>query len=106
MQKLVRVFFGTDMRCQHDGLALQAEEAGLDVYSLKKGCHVVFVNKALDRIKMFSPGGVLSYLRVKGKVSTESLALIPSAFSESGDIEVAYSKAVIKTLESKLGLRG
>lgn len=102
MQKLVQCFLEADMRCQHDGLAKIAKKMDLDVYALAKGQHVVFVNTALDRIKMFSHGGVLSYLRMKsGKVNLETLRLIPEAFNDSPDFEIAYSKSLKKVLEDK-----
>lgn len=102
MQNLIQCFLDADMRCQHDGLAKIAKRKDLDVYSLKKGEHVVFINSALDRIKMFSSGAVLSYLRLKkGKVNLETLRLIPEAFND-GNLEVAYSRALKQVLETKL----
>ena len=102
MQSLVQCFLDADMRCQHDGLAKIAKNKDMDVYKLRQGEHVVFVNSALDRVKMFSSGGVLSYLRLKkGKVNLETLRLIPEAFS-NGNIEVAYSRSLKKVLEAKL----
>lgn len=102
MQKLVQCFLDADMRCQHDGLAKIAAKKSLNVYELEKGQHVVFVNTALDRIKMFSHGGVLSYLRMKkGKVNLETLRLIPEAFNDSPNFEIAYSRSLKKVLETK-----
>ena len=102
MQSLIQCFLEADMRCQHDGLAKVAKKQDLDVYGLQRGQHVVFINTALDRVKMFSAGGILSYLRLKkGKVNLETLRLIPEAFND-GNLEVAYSRSLKKVLEAKL----
>jgi len=98
--RLITAFVGTDMRCQHNGLAIIAKKRKVDVYDLKVGEHVVFVNTALDRIKMFSAGGVLSYLKVKGGIEMETLAYIPKAFA--GNLPVAYGSALKAVLQKKL----
>lgn len=100
----MQVFLEADMRCQHDGLAELARKKKVDVYTLKPGQHVMFLNKALNRIKMFSSGGVLSYLRLdKGKVDLETIHTIPKAFE--GNMGLAYRGALRKTLEKKLSPR-
>lgn len=103
MQKLVRCFLNTDMRCQHDGLAEVANNEKVDVHNLKKGEHIVFINTKRNRVKMISPGGVLSYLRLaKGQVDLETLKLIPEAFTD-GDLELAYSNSLKKLIKKKMG---
>lgn len=100
--KLITAFIGTDMRCQHIGLAAIAKGRKVNVYELKTGEHVVFINTALNRIKMFSPGGVLSYLRVDGRIDMGTLSRIPRAFA--GDLPVAYGKALKEVLEKKFNI--
>ena len=103
MQRLVRCFLDSDMRCQHNGLAKIASKAKVNVYNLAKGEHVVFINGRLNRVKMFSPGGILSYLKVsKGQIDLATLALIPQAFND-GDIDVGYSRALKTGLKKRLG---
>lgn len=85
----------------------EREEIGLinacKKYKIKPGKHVVFINAKRDRIKMFSPGGVLSYARLEnGRVNLEALQSIPKAFD--GDLSFAYDKALTKIIREKLHL--
>lgn len=100
---VLRIFLGADFRCQHDGLIKIAADNGLNIKNLKPGKHVVFINAKRDRIKMFSPGGVLSYARLEnGRVNLEALQSIPKAFD--GDLSFAYDKALTKIIREKLHL--
>lgn len=106
MTKLVNAFLDVDMRCQHDGLAKIAKKHRVDVWSLSPGEHVVFINRAMDRIKMFSPNGVLSYLRLKSdqRIDLDTLKYIPEAYDGSKDLRVTYSQALRKSLSKRVEL--
>ena len=102
-QTLTHCFLNTDLRCQHDGLTLIAKKRRVDVMELPTGEHVIFINTNQNKMKMFSPGGVLSYLRLKtGKIDLNTLAKIPQSFGEG--IEVAYSRSLRKVLREKLDI--
>jgi hypothetical protein len=100
MNKIVRFFPHADLRCQHDGLISMALKHKVNVLKLKPGEHAIFVNNAWNKLKMFSSGGVLSYLRLRtGRIDPRSIQHIPDAF-QAGSI--AYKGAIKKTVLSKL----
>lgn len=101
-QRIVHIFFDVDMRNQHDGLAAYAKKHNVDVNKLEPLTHVIFINRALDRLKMYSCKGVLSYLRVKGGIDLEAIQYIPEVFV-GNDVSIAYAKALRKRLQDKLG---
>jgi len=106
MQKLVRCFMDVDLRCQHDGLTKLAAKHKVFIRTMKPGQHYVFINKAMNKIKMLSFGNVLSYYKQdKGKISLETLRHIPDAFT-GGQIDVAYSDALEKLVKQKLNKQG
>lgn len=88
MNKVIRLFLDVDMRLQHAGLVQYASENKVDLKSLSKGEHVVFINHALNRVKVFSPNGVLTYLyRDKGRIDLNAFSEIATAFSSDGSID-------------------
>lgn len=103
MNQVKRIFLNADFRKQHDGLIQLAQEHHLNIAALEPGEHVVFVNSQRNKIKMFSHGQVLSYLRLtSGKVDLETLQAIPRAFK--GNLTLAYDKALTKMVVKKLKL--
>lgn len=101
MNKLVRVFLETDMRCQHAGLRTLAAKAKVKLSKLNAGEHVVFVNKARNRVKLYSNNGVISYLwKEKGMLDMAALAQIPYTFQQG---EFDMKKAVKMSLMKRLG---
>lgn len=100
-QRITHCFLDTDLRCQHKGLSKIASKQKVDASKLKSGQHLAFVNVALNKIKMYSPGNVVSYLRLdRGRIDLEALALIPQAFGH--DIEVKYNSALKQLLLKRL----
>ena len=100
MNKVLRVFFDVDMRCSHPGLSKLAKElADVDLYQLKPLQHVVFFNKAMTRIKVFSSGAVLSYVFRHNGVSAETIQFFSEAFGAEG---FAYDKALKKMIMEKV----
>jgi len=100
--KLVRVFFDVDMRNQHDGLGKLAKKEGVDTRVIADDEHIVFINTKMNRLKMLSRGGVLSYWKSYDgtKVNMEAIQYIPDAF-QAGKIN--YSKALEKLMRQKMG---
>lgn len=99
--KLVRVFFDTDMRNQHDGLLKIAKKEGVDAASIAPGEHILFINTKMNRMKMLSSGGVLSYWRGRQgeRVNLEAIQYIPDAFSAG---KINYTKALKNLMLGKL----
>ncbi len=102
MNVLVRCFIDTDLRSQHNGLAKIAARHRINVSRLRPGEHVMFINRARDKMKMYSANGVLSYLRLgdRRKVDMDTIGEIPRAFD--GSLSLAYERALTKTVKQKL----
>lgn len=102
MNKILRVFLDTDMRKQHDGLFQVAADHKVNVKNLDPGEHVIFINSALNKIKIYSARGLLSYYRKdKGKIDLNLIEHIPESFNSFGVVE--WKKAERTALEAKLG---
>ena len=99
MNKIVRIFLDADMRCQHDGLADMARKKNIDIRQLPFGEHVFFVNKAKNRLKMYSSGNVIGYLRLyKGVLDMRALARIPMVYGST--VELKYNKSLKAVLKA------
>lgn len=98
---ILRVFVQTDMRNQHRGLVQIAKKKGIDLHGLKRGQHVVFVNTAMDRVKLYSAGGVLSYVHSEtGKLNMGVIEQIPGCFNARTGVNwrKAARRALVKQL--------
>ena len=100
MNRVVAVFVGVDLRCQHDGLAKVARKRRVEPLKLKPGQHVVFVNGKRDKVKMYSANMIVSYLKLpRGEVvDLRALKYFPESFSGG---EISYTKAIGKMLGVK-----
>lgn len=100
---IIRVFQNTDMRKQHDGLTELAKSKKVNLKNLGAGEHVVFLNNKLNRIKLFSANGVLSYYRApSGRVNLKMIEMIPACFNAGGmDWNQAERLAIDKLLGGK-----
>jgi len=64
MNKVIRFFPDSDLRCGHDGLKKMAMRiAGKDPTLLKKGEFIFFANTRLNSLKIFCPGNIICYLK-------------------------------------------
>jgi hypothetical protein len=98
---ICRVFQDTDMKNQHLGLKTIALSKKVNLDNLVPGEHVIFVNKACDKLKMYSHRGLLSYLRSdRGKLDLGMIQMIPVCFGSDGNIN--WKKAELLSLERKL----
>jgi len=102
MNKVIRVFLETDMRSQHMGLIEIAKTKKVNLSKLEPGEHVIFINQAGNKMKLFSASGVLSYIRKdRGKIDLNMIEFIPSCWNARTGID--WDEASRKSLERKLG---
>lgn len=85
MSKVVRCFLDTNMCYQHDSLNKIARKGGMTLSSLEPGEYVVFINKALNKIKLFANNNVFAYCRLdKGRrIDLKVISEIPSVFEST-----------------------
>jgi hypothetical protein len=104
--RLVRCFLNVDMRNQHKGLTAYARKSQVDLRSLSAGELVVFINRKLDRVKLYATGDVLAYqILQKGRtLDLRAIGHIPAAFGASGKLDL--DAAVKKVIEQEMGRRG
>lgn len=102
---IVRVFQNTNMSRQHDGLMEMAKKNNITIEALPPGEHVVFLNRACTKVKVYSPNGVLSYYRAPEgqKLNLKMIAYIPRSFDKGGilrwsEVEMALFNDLIKKL--------
>jgi hypothetical protein len=98
--RLLQVFLNQDLRHGHDGLAQIAKDTSqLDVQKLLPGQYLVFVNSAMDRIKLYASGNVVAYqVLPKGqKVDIRAIKQIPRVFQSTGKLD--YDKALETTVQ-------
>lgn len=102
MNKIVRVFLDTNMSLQHQGLVAIAMSNGVAVPGLKNGEHIVFVNKKLNKVKVYSSNGLVSYLRLDDgrKLDLNIISMIPSCFD--ANLRIDWNKAEALSLDRKL----
>lgn len=104
MNKIIRVFLDTDMRCQHPGLVLIAAKEGIKLDALEQNEHALFLNKFKNKVKIYSHNKVLSYMRHdKGKLDLMALQEIPKTFATKGhlDFDAAIKKSLLTRIERK-----
>lgn len=105
MAKALRIFLGTDMRCAHEGLSTLATEHKVNVDKLEPGEYLVFINTAMDRIKLYAANNIVAYYKSKhGKIDIRTISKIPQAFKASGKIE--YDASLKEVIEEHLMKRG
>lgn len=101
---IIRIFKNTDMRNQHDGLFKVALEKKVRLDHLGAGEHALFLNGKLNRLKLYSHQGVVSYYRAKsGILNLNMIEMIPLCFSADRgmDWEKADRLALDKLLAPK-----
>ena len=102
MNKIVRVFLDTNMSLQHQGLFLLAKSKNVNLNYLGKNEHVVFINKGLNKVKVYSNSRLVSYLRLDDgrKLDLNIISMIPSCFGS--DLRIDWDKAEAMSLDRKL----
>lgn len=101
MNKILRVFLNTDMRCNHLGLKKVAEEHKINLDRLREGEHVCFINRTRTMLKVYSKNDIISFMKSpKGQpIDLRVLELIPKAFQTKGGF--TYTKLLRKSLASR-----
>lgn len=97
---ICQAFWPVNMNMQHDGLSAVAENSGIDVEKLKPGQFVLFLNYRQTRVKLYTAGGLILYLRVKGgRISAETIEGIPYILGHKAKVSVlhALKKLLIET---------
>ena len=64
MNKILQYFPDQDLRAGHLGLSVVANKAKIDTNSLGQGEFLVFVNRRRDKLKMYTGGNVVAYLKM------------------------------------------
>lgn len=104
MNKVIHLFQDVDMRMQHNGLTIHAAKKKVDLNELKSGQHIVFLNSKMNRFKIFSPGGILTYqYQSKGRFDIQAFSKVAQAFSEDGQLN--FDKALKESLIERLSKR-
>lgn len=100
MNKIVRYFPDSDLRGQHKALALQASKGKVNVDSLGAGEFLVFVNRKRDKLKMYTGGNVVAYLKMKDghKLNPSVIRNLPKHFSGAG---INYDAAMKETMQQQ-----
>ncbi len=97
--EIIQVFLDVDMRAGHRGLADVAKKRKVDVLNLDPGEHVVFVNRKVDKIKIYSARNVLSYLLSDKQLDISALSYFSDCYGAKG---FNYDNALRKVLLQKL----
>jgi hypothetical protein len=102
MNKIVRVFLDTNLSLQHNGLFMLAAKNKVNLTKLDLGEHVVFVNKALNKVKVYSCGGIVSYMRRDDgqRIDLGLISHIPTCFDKQ--LRLDWEKAAALSLDQKL----
>lgn len=91
--KVVKIFTDVNMTKQHKGLFEIAKRNKVDLTKLN-GTLILFINKARNKVKCWSPNGVLSYIKLNtGTVTTEVIQEFARAFDDNGLINFTTETA-------------
>lgn len=100
-QTVLRLFLDADLHSQHDGLSKLAKKDGIDLQTLKPGEHVVFINVAKNKIKIFSSDKVLSYYKNGNRqIRVDIIDQMVKTFG--GNASVYYTRALREKLKKEL----
>lgn len=98
---IIRVFHKTDMRLQHTGLKIVAQNGKINLKTLESNEHVIFLNNAMTKCKFYSSNGVISYYSSEtGKIDLNAIEMIPRCFNPDGTVD--FDKAVKESILKRL----
>jgi len=96
--RITHCFLDTDFRNQHAGLTLIAKKSHIQVSQLKPGQHLMFINSAQNKMKLFSANNIVSYLKLdRGRIDLAAIQHFSSCFSSN--LEMTYATALKKRLQ-------
>lgn len=100
---ILQIFHDTDLRNSHVGLSQIAKKHGIDVTKIRNKEHLLFLNAAKTKVKLYSSHGLVSYyLSPSGKLNLHMIEELPSAFGAGGfDFKKAERLALDKLLARK-----
>lgn len=100
---ILQIFHDTDLRNVHRGLAEIAKKHKVDVNKLRDNEHLIFLNSAKTKIKLYSSHGLVSYyVSPSGKLNLHMIDELPKAFGAQGfDWKKAERVALEKLLKKK-----
>lgn len=99
MNRLLRVFFDTDLRCGHLGLTKIARDNKVYFEKLSPGEFTLFINRSQTSFKLFASTNVLAYYKGTRRIDMDVIKHVPTVFNGS---EINYDAALKKMLENKL----
>jgi hypothetical protein len=104
MNRILRVFFNSDLRGQHDGLVKVAGASNVNLLRLKHGEHVAFINRLRNKLKLFSKNGnqnVVTYLRLdkNQRLDLHCLPDLIKTFNPGGKLD--YQGALKRRIEKQ-----
>lgn len=100
--KATHLFLESDFRCRHNGLIEMARKKGVTISAMAPGTSAFFFNRALDKVMVLSPNGVLAYARFPKGITCESLNAFPSAVTPGTSIVIP--KTISKKIFDALGV--
>jgi hypothetical protein len=100
VNKILQYFPDCDLRGQHNGLSIIAKKANLDTRSLGAGEFLVFVNRKRNRLKMYTSGNVVAYLKMPdGKyIDPRVIQYLPKHFNGA---KINYDAAMTDVLKKQ-----
>jgi hypothetical protein len=97
--RIMRVFLDADLRCSHLGLSLLAAKEKVKVTELSDGEHIVFINRKVNKMKIYSARNIVSCHLSTGKMDLGTLNYFSEAFGAQG---FKYDNALKKVLTERL----
>lgn len=100
MNRIIRYFPDTNLKCGHVGLAMIAGEHDINVDTLNEGEFIIFVNVAQTALKLYTSGNLVSHLKMPdgARLNLEVIRLIPKHFNGTS---IKYDAALKESLERK-----
>lgn len=100
MNRIVRYFPDADMRGQHLALSTVALKVKIHTDELKSGEFLVFVNRKRDKLKMYTGGNVVAYLKMPQgqRIDPAVIRNLPKHFSGAG---INYDAAMKETMQEQ-----
>jgi hypothetical protein len=102
--KLLRVFFGVDMRNSHQGLLAVAAKSKVNLDKMGAGDCVIFINTNFTRVKMFASGtkAILYVSEGNKRIAPEAIKFLPHYVNGS---ELDYKGALAEAIEKHFKMR-
>ena len=99
MNRVVQVFFNSDLRCGLDGLTIIAKKAGVNSDDLSDGEFLVFINKKKNMMRVFHGNMFTHYRPESGRVNYGMIQHLPRSFNGTKfDFSEALKRAVLREI--------